>query len=126
MECKESIKIYISQKNRKATLVARYCQKNNQLQSVQWYRIQRTHKNIYKSKKEKKVLPQQQLLPGIVEKLISFNPCRGLECKEHQKRFLSPRNRKMATLIAKYCQKTNQLQSVQGYGMQRTHKNIDL
>ena len=28
----------------------------------------------------------------------------------------------MATLVARYCRKTNQLQSVQGYGMQRTHK----
>ena len=37
-----------------ATLVARCCQKTNQLQSVQWYGKQRTHKNIYKSKKRKK------------------------------------------------------------------------
>ena len=37
-----------------ATLVARYCQKTNQLQSVQGYGMQRTHKIIYKSKKQKK------------------------------------------------------------------------
>ena len=49
------------------TLVARCCQKTNQLQSVQGYRKQRTHKNIYKPKKQKKVLP----LPGVAEKLIS-------------------------------------------------------
>ena len=28
----------------------------------------------------------------------------------------------MATIVARYCRKTNQLQSVQGYGRQRTHK----
>ena len=44
----------------------------------------KTHKNICKSKKQKK-LPWQHLLPVIVKKLISFNPCRGLECKEPQK-----------------------------------------
>ena len=30
----------------------------------------------------------------------------------------------MATIIARYYRKTNQLQSVQGYGRQRTHKII--
>ena len=72
-----------------------------------------THKNICKSKKqkkkcchrntccqvlpkktEKKVLPWQHLLPDIVEKLISSNPCRGLECKELRERLLSPRKMK--------------------------------
>ena len=30
----------------------------------------------------------------------------------------------MATLVVRSCQKTNQLQSVQSYGKQRTHRNI--
>ena len=30
----------------------------------------------------------------------------------------------MATLVARCCRKANPLQSVQGYGKQRTHKNI--
>ena len=30
----------------------------------------------------------------------------------------------MTTFVARCCQKTNQLQSVQGYGKQGTHKNI--
>ena len=30
----------------------------------------------------------------------------------------------MATFVARNCRKTNQLQSVQGYGMQRTHEII--
>ena len=65
-----------------ATLVARCCRKTNQLQSVQGYRKQRTHKNIYKSKKQKKVLPWQHLLPGVAEKLIRSSLCRGMESKE--------------------------------------------
>ena len=75
-----------------ATLVTRYWRKANQLQSVQWFEMQRTHKNIYKSKKQKKSLPWKHLLPGIIEKLISSNPYSGLECKEPQNGFLSPRN----------------------------------
>ena len=66
-----------------ATLVARCCQKTNQLQSVQGYGKQRTPKNICKHKKKfKKVLPWQQLLPGVAEKLISSTLCRGMESKE--------------------------------------------
>ena len=30
----------------------------------------------------------------------------------------------MTTLVARYCRKTSRLQSVQGFGMQRTHKKI--
>ena len=71
-----------------------------------------------------KVLPWQHLLPSIVEKLISSNPCRGLECKELRERLLSPRNMKKCCLVARCCLKTNLLQSAQGYGKQRTHKNI--
>ena len=33
-------------------------------------------------------------------------------------------NSAMAILVARYCQKTSQLQSGQGFGMQRTHKNV--
>ena len=64
-----------------ATLVARYCRKANQLQSVQGYEKQRTHKNIHESKKEEKVLP------GIVEKLIRSNPCRGWSVKNSENDF---------------------------------------
>ena len=42
----------------------------------------------------KKVLSWQHLLPGIAEESITSSPCRGLECKEPTKIFLSPRNRK--------------------------------
>ena len=82
MESKEPIKIFASQKKEKsvamATLVARCCRKANQVQSVQGYGKQRTHKNIYKSKKPQKVLP----LPGVAEKLIRPSLCRGIESKE--------------------------------------------
>ena len=64
-----------------ATLVARCCRKTNQLQSVQWYGKQRTHKNIYKSKKRKKVLPWQ-LVAKCAKKLIRSSLCRGMESKE--------------------------------------------
>ena len=47
------------------SLVARCCRKANQLQYVQGYGKQKKHKNIYKSKKPKKVLPWQHLLPGL-------------------------------------------------------------
>ena len=44
-----------------------------------------------------------------VEKLVSCNPCTGLECKEPQRRPLSPRNIKrsfpMAIFVTGYCQK---------------------
>ena len=44
--------------------------------------MQRTYPIIYKSKKQKKVLPWQHLLPCISEEPVSSNPYRGLECKE--------------------------------------------
>ena len=125
MERKEPTKIFVykSKKQRKnvamATLVARYCQKNYQLQSLQWYGMQRTHKNIYKSKKQKKVflwqhlLQRQNLWPSIIEKLISSNPCRGLECKEPPKKIFKPKKLKsvaMAILVTGYCRKANQPQ----------------
>ena len=84
MESKEPIKIFTSPRNKKkcchGNTCCQVCRRTNQLQSVQGYGKQRTHKNIYKSKKQKKVLPWQHLLPVIVIKLISSNPCRGLEC----------------------------------------------
>ena len=52
-----------------------------------------------------------------------------MECKEPTKISIyeSKKQEKsvaMATIVARYCRKTNQLQSVQGYGRQRTHKII--
>ena len=47
------------------------------------------------------MLPWQHLLPGIVEKLISSNPCRILECNEPQKGCLSPRNINKQSVILK-------------------------
>ena len=44
------------------THVARYCRKTNQLQSVQGYGIQRNHKIIYKSKKQKKSIAMATLV----------------------------------------------------------------
>ena len=78
--------------------------------------MHRTHKNI---------CPGQQtesdavatLVASYCRKLISSNPCRGMECKEL---FLSSRNKKsvaMATLVAMYCRKTGQLSSMHGFGM---------
>ena len=59
-------------------------------------------------------IAKKLLLGDITEKLTISYPCRGLKCKEPTKIFVSPRNT--------YCQKTNRLQSVQGYEKQRTHK----
>ena len=91
------------------------------------YGKQRTHKNICMSKKKKKkVLPWQHLLPGVAEKLISCSLCRGMESKEPTKIFTSPRNKQKkcchGNTCCQVCQKTNPLQSVQGYGKQRTYK----
>ena len=50
-----------------------------------------------------------------------------MESKEPIKIFVSSRNKKsvaMATFVERCRQKANQLQSVQGYGNQRTHTNI--
>ena len=81
MESKEPIKYLQVQETKKsvvmATLVARCCRKAYQLQSVQGYGKQRTHKNIYKSKKPKKVLPWQHLLPGLPKNLSAL-VCAGV------------------------------------------------
>ena len=73
------------------------------------------------------MLPWQHLLPGVAEKLISCSLCRGMESKEPIKIFTSPRNKKsvaMATLVTRCCRKTNQLKSMQGFGMQRYLRKI--
>ena len=116
----------ISQRNRKsvamATLVARCCPKTNQLKSVQGFGMQRYPRKTFKPKKHKKALP------GVAKKLISSNLYRGMENKEPIKIFVSKKKKRksvaMATLVARCCRKANQLQSVQGYRKQRTHKNI--
>ena len=100
-----------------ATLVTRCCRKTNQLKSMQGFGMQRYPRKIFKPKKHKKVLPWQYLLPGVAEKLISSNLCRGMESKEPIKIFTSPKKS-----VARCYRKTNPLQSVQGYGKQRTHK----
>ena len=48
------------------------------------------------------------MLPSVAEKLISTNPCSGLECKEQQEKLLTPRNKKsvaMAKLVARCAEK---------------------
>ena len=65
------------------------------------------------------------LVARFAEKLISSRLCRGMESKEPIKIFASQKKEKgvaMATLVARCCRKANHLQSVQGYGKQRTHK----
>ena len=60
MENKEHIKIFVSHKKKKKVLPWQHLLLGvaEKLQSVQGYGKQRTHKNIYKSKKQtKKVLP---------------------------------------------------------------------
>ena len=37
---------------------------------------------------------------------------------------LKPEKSVAMAIVARYCRKSNQLKSVQGYGMHRTHKNI--
>ena len=56
-----------------ATLAARYCQKNKELQSMQGFGMQRTKKKIFKPKKHEKVLPHQYLLQDIAKKAITHN-----------------------------------------------------
>ena len=108
-----------------AIRVSRCCRKTNQLKSMQGFGMQRYPRKNFKPKKHKKVLPWQHLLPGVAEKLISSNLCSGTESKEPIKIFTSPRNEKKCchgNTCCQVCQKTNPLQSVQGYGKQRTHK----
>ena len=86
-------------------IVVRYCQKSNQLQSVQGYGMHRTHKNICKSKKQKENDAVATLVASHCRKLIRSNLCRGMECKEPIKLFISSRNKKgsiaMATVVAR-------------------------
>ena len=120
-----------SQRNRKkkcchGNTCCQVCRKSNPPQSVQGYGKQRTHKIFISPRNRKKVLPWQHLLPGVAEKLISCSLCRGMESKESIKIFTSPRNKKKCCHgnTCQVCRKTNQFQSVQGYGKQRTYKNI--
>ena len=83
--------IYKSKKQKKSVamaLVARYCRKTSQLQSVQGvWNARNPQKCLYIGVQEKdKVLPWQNLLPRSAEKVMSSNPCRGLECKEPTKK----------------------------------------
>ena len=98
-------------------IVDRYCKKSNQIQSVQGYEI---HKYICKSKKQKESDAVATFVASYCGKLISSNPCRGMECKEPIKLFRSSRNKKVLPCTVK---KTSQLSSMQGFGMQRTYKN---
>ena len=82
------------------TIVTRYCRKSNQLQSVQGYGMHRTHKTICKSKKQKESDAVATLVASYCRKLISSNPCRGMECKKPIKLFISSRNKKK-----EYCRK---------------------
>ena len=86
-------------------IVARYCRKSNQFQSVQGLGMHRTHKNICKSKKQKESDAVATLVASYCRKLISSNLYRGMECKEPIKLFISLRNKKgsiaIATLVAR-------------------------
>ena len=75
-------------------IVARYCRKSNQFQSVQGLGMHRTHKNVCKSKKQKESDAVAILVASYCRKLISSNLYRGMECKEPVKLFISSRNKK--------------------------------
>ena len=54
-------------------------------------------------------VPESVAMPDIAEKLISFDLCRSMKCKEPITLFISQRNRKcvtMATLASSYCGNT--------------------
>ena len=59
------------ERNHKNIYKSKKQKKAHHLLSMQGFGMLRNHKNIYKSKKEKKVLPWQYLLPVIAEKPIS-------------------------------------------------------
>ena len=108
-----------------ATTASRYCRTANQLLSMQAFEMQRTHKNR-SPRGRRKVLPWQHLWPGVAKKLISSNPCRDMESREPIKIFIyKSKKQKMAKLVARYCPNPNQLLSMQGFGMQRTHINAN-
>ena len=92
--------------------------------------MQRTHKNIYIWVQEtRKVLPWQQLLPGIAEKLIGSNLCRVMEGKEPIKLFISPRNRRKVLpwqyLLPGIVEKLVSSNPCRGLECKdRTHKNV--
>ena len=80
-------------------IVVRYCRKSNQLQSVQGYGMHKTHKNICKSKKQKQSDAVATLVASYCRKLISSILCRGMECKEPIKLFISSRNKQEFRII---------------------------
>ena len=86
--------------------------------------MHRTHESICKSKKQKESDAVATLVASCCRKLISSNLCRGMECKEPIKLFISSRNKKGVLPWQQVCRKTSQLSSMHGFGMQRTHKNI--
>ena len=81
-------------------IVARYCRKSNQFQSVQGLGMHRTHKNICKSKKQKESDAVATLVVSYCRKLISSNLYRGIKCKEPIKLFISSSNEKRSVAIA--------------------------
>ena len=76
-----------------ATLVAWYCRKAKQLESVQWYGMQRTHMNICKSKKWKSVAIAT-LVARYGQKANHLQSMQRFAMQRTQKRFLSSRNKK--------------------------------
>ena len=94
-----------------------------------WGTKKKTQKYLYIGRRNRKSVVMTIVARYCPKKLSSSNPCRGMECKEPTKIFIygSKKQKKsvaMETLVARYCRKTSQLQSMQGYGMQRTHKMI--
>ena len=71
-----------------ATLVTRYCRKANQLQSMQGFEMQRTHKKVFQPKKHKKLLLWQlgmkQCL-GASDYSVNFGEREIHDCLQHNK-----------------------------------------
>ena len=72
-------------------------------------------------KQHKNVLTWQNLLPGVVEKLISPNLCRGMESKEAIKYLSVQETKKIVPGIIEKLVSSNPLQ---GLGMQRTSRKV--
>ena len=74
-----------------ATIVARYCRKTNQLQSVQGYGRQRTHKIIYKSKKLKKSVAMAILVARYCRKTNQLQSVQGFGMQRTHKKIFKPK-----------------------------------
>ena len=75
----------------------------------------------------KKSVAVATLFARFAKKLIRSSLCRGMESKEPIKYLYIQETEKsvaMATLVARCCRKTNQLKSMQGFGMQRYPRKI--